>query len=71
MTRLLTLPANYLILKWSQRESNFATRFIEAGGDLETLRKLMGHADTKTLGKYLHVSPEHVRKQAGLVRFGG
>ncbi len=49
----------------------FATRFIEAGGDTETLRILLGHSSLRTTEKYLHVSPEHISKQAGLVRFGG
>ena len=48
----------------------YATRAVEAGMDLESLRVIMGHADTKTLMKYLHVSPEHIKKQAGLVKFG-
>ena len=48
----------------------YATRAIEAGMDLETLRVIMGHADTKTLTKYSHVSPEHIKKQADLVKFG-
>ena len=48
----------------------FATRAMERGMDIETLRRLMGHADTKTLQKYLHVSPEHIKKQAALVKFG-
>jgi site-specific recombinase XerD len=48
----------------------FATRFIEAGGDVETLRVMMGHSDNRTLQKYLHVSPEHIKRQADRVRFG-
>ena len=48
----------------------FATRYMEAGGDIETLRRIMGHSDTKTLTKYAHVSQEHIKKQAGLVKFG-
>jgi site-specific recombinase XerD len=49
----------------------FATRFMEAGGEPEALRRILGHADLKTLGKYLHVSPEHIKRQASLVKFGG
>jgi site-specific recombinase XerD len=49
----------------------FATRFIEAGGDARTLQMILGHSSLHTTDKYLHVSPEHVKKQAGLVRFGG
>jgi len=49
----------------------YATRAVESGMDLETLRKIMGHSDTKTLGRYLHVSEDHVRKSANRVKFGG
>ncbi|MCZ6620284.1 MAG: site-specific integrase [Deltaproteobacteria bacterium] len=49
----------------------FASRAVESGMDLETLRKIMGHSDTKTLGRYLHVSEDHVRKAANRVKFGG
>jgi integrase len=49
----------------------YATRAIEAGMKVEALRVIMGHSDTKTLQKYMHVSPEHIKKQAGLVKFGG
>lgn len=48
----------------------FATRAIEAHMDIEVLRRVLGHADTKTLTKYSHVSPEHIKKQASLVKFG-
>ena len=48
----------------------YATRAVESGMDLETLRKIMGHSDTKTLMKYTHVSTEHVRRMSERVRFG-
>ena len=48
----------------------YATRAIETGMDLETLRKIMGHSDTKTLMRYTHVSEEHVRQAANRVKFG-
>ena len=48
----------------------FATRAVESGMDLETLRKIMGHADTKTLMKYMHVSDEHVKASANKIKFG-
>ncbi len=49
----------------------FATRAAESGMDGSTLQKLLGHADLRTTQKYISVSPEHVRRQLGLVRFGG
>jgi len=48
----------------------YATRAVQSGMDLEALRKIMGHSDTKTLQRYLHVSDDHVRKAANRVRFG-
>lgn len=38
----------------------FATRFYEATRDLEALRKVLGHANLRTILKYVHVSVEHV-----------
>lgn len=49
----------------------YATRAMESGMDPESLRKILGHSDTKTVMKYLHVSSEHVRRVAERVNFGG
>lgn len=48
----------------------YATRAIENGMKIEALRVIMGHSDCKTLQKYMHVSPEHLKQQASLVKFG-
>jgi len=37
----------------------FATRFIESGGDLATLKDIMGHRDIRTTMRYVHVSQHH------------
>ena len=37
----------------------FATRMIEAGVDLPTLRDIMGHKDIRTTMRYVHVTKEH------------
>lgn len=37
----------------------FATRFIEAGGDLVTLQALMGHSDIKMVTRYAHPTQQH------------
>ncbi len=37
----------------------FATRMIEAGIDLPTLRDIMGHKDIRTTMRYVHVTKEH------------
>jgi len=37
----------------------FATRFIEASGDLVTLQALMGHSDIKMVTRYAHPTQQH------------
>ena len=37
----------------------FATRFVEAGGDLVTLAKLLGHSGLKMIMRYAHPSDAH------------
>jgi hypothetical protein len=45
----------------------FATRAIERGMDLPTLAAIMGHANLRSIGKYVHIS----RKQmdVGMARY--
>lgn len=45
----------------SMRHS-FATHFIEGGGDVSTLQKLLGHANLATTQIYLDQSIAHIRK---------
>ena len=49
----LKLSENITPHKWRH---TFATTFIKNGGDLETLRLLLGHTNLKTTQKYLHLS---------------
>jgi site-specific recombinase XerD len=41
---------------------SFATHFIEGGGDVSTLQKLLGHANLSTTQVYLDQSIAHLRK---------
>lgn len=41
----------------------FASRYMEAGGDLNTLREMLGHSDFETTQRYAHIHPR-VRKAA-------
>ena len=45
--------------KWRH---TFATQFLRKGGDLETLRMLLGHTNLKTTQKYLHLSQDDIQK---------
>lgn len=40
----------------------FASHFVMAGGDLRTLRDILGHADIQTTMRYAHLAPEHLHK---------
>jgi site-specific recombinase XerD len=42
---------------------SFATHFIEGGGDLSSLQRLLGHASIATTQIYIDQSVEHLRKQ--------
>ena len=45
----------------------FATRFVEAGGDLVTLKDILGHSSLRSVVKYVHPTAQHQRE--GMKRY--
>jgi integrase len=45
----------------------FATRFVEAGGDLVTLKDILGHSSLRSVIKYVHPTAQHQRE--GMKRY--
>jgi site-specific recombinase XerD len=41
---------------------SYATHMLEAGVDVATLQKLLGHSDLSTTGRYLHLSMRQMQK---------
>ena len=37
---------------------SFATHLVEAGTDIQTVQKLMGHKDIETTMQYVHIRPK-------------
>lgn len=51
-------------LTFHSARHTFATRFLEAGGDLYVLKQLLGHEDLSTTEGYLHLANPLLRQQA-------
>jgi site-specific recombinase XerD len=72
--RLGTRPAQRLVKSAAQRAGiqqdvtphvlrhSFATRFLRKGGDLATLRDILGHANLATTSRYLHADATRMQE---------
>ncbi|MFW6318877.1 MAG: tyrosine-type recombinase/integrase [Bacillota bacterium] len=60
LKKRLNLKDNINPHKWRH---TFATNFLKNGGNLESLRILMGHTNLKTTQIYLHIDKEFLHKE--------
>jgi len=60
LQKRLELKENIRPHKWRH---TFATNFLKNGGNLETLRLILGHSNLRTTQLYLHIDKEHLHKE--------
>lgn len=56
---------------WHALRHTFASLFVQAGGDLFALSKLLGHADVRETQVYAHLSPHYLAAERARLRIRG
>ena len=78
-------PVNYSVVRRSFRRDQkaagvselgihglrhtYASHFVMNGGSIYDLKELLGHSQIETTMRYAHLSPKHLQRKSGVVRF--
>jgi integrase len=56
-------------IRFHDLRHTFASQFVMKGGNIYTLREILGHTDVKMTQRYAHLSPEHLRGATDFLSF--
>lgn len=56
-------------IRFHDLRHTFASQFVMKGGNIYTLREILGHTDVKMTQRYAHLSPEHLKGATDFMTF--